>query len=294
MTAPGRILVVGGDGRIGAALCRYLRGAGETVSATTRRQDAPEGSVFLDLGEDPGTWTLPPDVRAAVLCAAASGIDRCENDPAATARINVEAVCDLAARLPQAAFMVFLSTSQVFDGSLAFPEPDAPVSPPTQYGRQKALAEGRLLAEFPSRVAVLRLTKVFDARGALAAGWTRALLRGEPVEPFSDMVFSPVPLSSVAACVRLLLDRRCAGVFHWSGERDVSYTDFALALARRLGAEPGLVRPVSAAKQGKWAGPPRTALGMKRTKDVLGVAPPEVAWTLASESEYAGGDEVSC
>ena len=93
-----RVLVVGGDGKIGAALCTRLLEQGHSVIKTTRRSDpdAPvrrnEEIVNLDL-RDP---TLPDaawvggQIDVVYLIAAITGAINCEQDPRAWL-VNAEA-----------------------------------------------------------------------------------------------------------------------------------------------------------------------------------------------------------
>src|SRR5690606_26325829 len=113
----------------------------------------------LDLADDPPRWRLPEDVAVAFLCAAVTALRSCEADPAGTARANVEHTARLASMLVgRGAFVVFLSSNLVFDGSEPRRRADAPTCPATEYGRQKAAAEGALLAM--GGVSIVRLTKV--------------------------------------------------------------------------------------------------------------------------------------
>jgi dTDP-4-dehydrorhamnose reductase len=87
----------------------------------------------------------------------------CEENYPATYAINVTATVELAERLIEAgAFVVFLSTNLVFDGTLPRGLPITRLNPQTAYGQQKAEAEQTLLDMAPDCVAIVRLTKVLD------------------------------------------------------------------------------------------------------------------------------------
>ena len=63
---------------------------------------------------------------------------------------------------------------------------------------------------------------------------------------FTDLMFAPVPIALVVAAVAALLADRARGIFQLSGPRDISYSEAAHFLARRLvptNADRGHERP---------------------------------------------------
>lgn len=238
--------MLGRDGLLGAGLAASLTAHGQEVLGTSRRTGAlPPGTQTLDLSGDLTGWTPPQDLDTAFLCAAVTSLARCRQDPAQTFRVNVDNTLRAAERLLRTgAFVVFPSSNLVFDGERPLRRAEETPCPRTEYGRQKAEAEKRLLALGPG-VAVVRLTKVLAPAPALLAGWREALLSGRPVEPFRDMVFSPVSLSFAVRALRAVAEAREGGIWQVSASADLSYAQAAGRLCRLLGAEPSLLRPVS-------------------------------------------------
>ncbi len=239
-----RVLVIGGDGLIGHALTRRLAGQRQEVLATTRRPDhVSPARLLLDLSCDAPNWRPPPDCSVAFLCAAITSQEQCLRDPAGTEQVNVTRTLELARCLFEAGiFVVFLSTNLVFDGANPMSKiSDAP-SPQTEYGRQKALAEQSLLA-LGSRVAVVRLTKVFHGGMPLLQKWAKALRQGETIFPLNDLRCSPVSLDFVLHALDRIGGKFASGIFQVSGERDVAYAEIAADLARRLNVDERLVQP---------------------------------------------------
>lgn len=276
-------LVVGGDSLVGAALTRQLQRARQPVVATTRRSEsATRPRIYLDLAASPSDWRLPDSIDTAVLCAAASKSDACERDPVGTQRINVEGTVALAeAVVDRGGRVLFLSSNQVFDGITPFPAPDHPVCPVTEYGRQKAETETKLLARHASAVSVLRMTKVLGAHNPLFTGWMQELRRGGVIRPFRDMYISPVPVTAVLSIVALILERSLAGIFHLSAERDVSYEEAAQCAMRNAGGEPRQLEACDAHDVLRDRPfPRRSALGLDGLIETFGVQPPAADWTL--------------
>ncbi len=174
----------------------------------------------------------------------------CRADPLNTWRVNVEAQARIAEQaLSRGAFVIFPSTTQVFDGSRAFPKPEDPCSPGTIYGQQKVEAESALLRH-GNGVAVVRLGKVIGRHLKLFESWRRDLARGETINAFDDLVMAPIAMTKVVNGLATLGSKRASGIWHLCGRDDISYFDAAEHLASRLGARASLVRPTSAAEAG--------------------------------------------
>jgi dTDP-4-dehydrorhamnose reductase len=274
-------LVVGVDSMVGGALLRRLKRGRTPVVGTSRRPGRPKDSIFLDLSDDLSGWNPPGGVQTAFLCAGVTRLQACSEQPIASAKINVEGILQIARKLrDQGAFVVFLSSNQVFDGTVACRKESDFVCPTTEYGRQKAEAE-RQLRDVGAVDAVVRFTKILGAVTPLFLDWTAALRRNESIRAFSDMTFAPVPLSFVTSVLQLVGVMRLSGTFHVSGDRDVSYLQAALAGAKALGLNGGLVSGVDGA--GEVLGDAlhrHTTLEMENLRTALGIVPPGVDWTI--------------
>lgn len=236
------LLIVGGDGLIGNSLRQVCRERNLPYHATSRRSDTGEDMLPMDIAKEPPCWQLPAGIEVAVICAAATSISVCQAEPIRTHRINVEAPA-LLAQLLQAkgSAVIFLSTSLVLGGHRKAARWDDPLQPETMYGRQKAEAELRVAQTGP-RVAILRLTKVVHPNLRLFTAWATKLKSGLVIEPFSDMVFSPIPLALVTMAILQIADTFEPGIFQLSGDRDISYAAAANLLAERLNVSTALVQ----------------------------------------------------
>ncbi len=242
------LLLIGGDSLIGSALVDGAASHAIPVFATSRRRGS--GLLPLDLASFPEQWTPPEATRVAIICGAMTSIKDCELDPGLSSRVNVGSPVAIARAVQEAGgAVVFLSTNLVFGGKTDAPSWDAPLSPATLYGQQKAEAEAAILATGP-RAAIVRLTKVVHPGMALFSGWVRALLQGQIVEPFEDMLFSPVALEEVTGCLLRLATDFEPGIFHLSGDQDISYAQAARWLAQEARVSELLVRPKECKKAG--------------------------------------------
>ncbi len=280
-----RILIVGGDSNIGSALRARLTELGFDVIATSRRSGNSHSSstVFLDLA-NPDGWTAPGGISTSIFCAAVTSTQKCKQEPQESRRINIFNTEKIAGQLAAGGSrIIFLSTNLVFDGLEPYKSVEAPVCPTTEYGFQKAEAERRLLG-LGDATCVARLTKVICATTALIVQWKESLQKGLPIHPFSDMVFSPIPLNFLSDALIRLIEKPYSGIIQISGAADISYLDFAKQLASRLQADAALVQPALASQLSTMLEPPpaHTVLDSSTLRAVLGMEPPDVSGALAS------------
>lgn len=283
----GSVLIVGGDGKVGRALAEQVASSGQTVITTSRRMEPAAHVLPLDLAGDVDAWPIPDNVTSAVICAAIPLIDACEKAPVGTARVNVVGTLALVRRLVERnVFTVFCSTNQVFDGETPHTPAETPQSPRSEYGRQKTRVEQELLS-IGNLCAVVRFTKILEPNAALLTRWRDALQSGGTIEPFVDMRMAPVPLATAASTLRLIADRRAGGIWQVSGDRDVTYSEAAMLLAKKLGARSDQLRPISALESGRVTAhlPRNTTLCVERLRREFGLEPPAVEWTIDSTLE---------
>ncbi len=258
-----KVLVVGADSQIGAALLAGLPPERYEVAGTSRRPQASGAARwFYDLAQ--------PDHRlplhrfdTVVLCAAISNMARCDNEADECRRLNVDNTCRLIGEAVAAGcHVVFLSSNTVFDGSRPFYTVDDATAPLNNYGRFK-LAVEQYIAALPGPMpapaaagaqaaaavrasgsaAVLRLSKVITPDAPFIVNWERAAAAGEPVRAFHNKLLSPIALDHVVAGIATMIDWRQRGVYHLAGDEEVSYAEFA---RRHFAADPVKLQLVDA------------------------------------------------
>jgi dTDP-4-dehydrorhamnose reductase len=271
-------LIIGANGIIGSALFSRLQSQGAAVWGTSKRSDINQENIFaFNLLDDPATApfaTHPFDI--VYLCAGVCRMALCEDDPITTSKINIDGMMSVARYFrDKGAFVVFLSTNQVFAGDQSFVPDDAPHQPLNEYGRQKAIVEQQIRTQCP-RSAIVRLTKVVEPNMQMISNWMTRLKEHQPVEAFHDMMLAPVTLRQVLDVIVNVGQEKRSGCYQVSGAEDVSYFDVANYLATQLNRPATLVQSVSAVDKGikKTFLPRFTTLSCSSTIALCGQKPP--------------------
>ncbi|MBI3251584.1 MAG: sugar nucleotide-binding protein [Candidatus Andersenbacteria bacterium] len=196
-----------------------------------------KNDIFLraDITNPPAAALQAVAQATHIVCATHLGsIDECAADPAATSRVNVEAVRSILRQADSRAVPVYISSNMVFSGEQAgYREDDVP-APSTEYGRQKMEMESWIQKNFPRHV-IVRLTKVYGLGrndGTLFTGWYQALKAGEPIKAVEDMVVAPVFVGDVARTMAALIQANEHGIFHMPGPVSASLFSLAVAAAK--------------------------------------------------------------
>ena len=206
-----RIIVLGSGGRLGAALVREWRAAGEDVTGFARAE--------LDLGDDERLRaTLAPlGFDVLVNCAALTNVDLCETEPELAHRINAHAVKTLAEIASTGGGRVIhVSTDYVFDGAkqTSYVEEDA-AEPISVYGASKRAGEIALLEVSDKHLAV-RVSWVFGPdRPSFIDGILKRALEHDHAEAIADKVAVPTYTLDAAHLLRpFLADIPAGGLLH--------------------------------------------------------------------------------
>ena len=227
-------LIVGGDSVIGSELGRFWSAKGVVFHSTTRRKDRVSPKrPYVDLATRDWSALNLQRYAGVVLCAGISREADCRMERRATHSVNVMSTDSLVSMLnDRSRFILFLSSSQVFDGLKPNRSIHDEPSPVSEYGKQKAAAEKIVLGS--SKGAVLRITKVLHQDWDLLRWWKTNLLRDYQIEAFTNRYFSPVELEKVIYKVDSLVTDQSCGLKHISGRPEISFFDFAVGLADQL------------------------------------------------------------
>lgn len=178
--------------------------------------------------------------KLVINAAAYTAVDKAEADEAVATQVNGAAPGEIAQAAAEiGAAFVHLSTDYVFEGSGTAPwRFDVPTAPLGAYGRSKLAGEEAVRAVEGAH-AIVRTSWVFSAHGN---NFVKTMLRlsetRDWLEIVADQVGGPTPAREIARAAlaigrALLLDPDKAGTYHYSGEPDVSWADFAREIFRQ-------------------------------------------------------------
>lgn len=244
-----RMVVTGASGALGwrvcQAACQHWQVLGVRRTVRPQHDRAAWNWLTADLTQPEAASQLlrHASPAAVVHCAAEANTRAAQEQPQAAWRINVTATEQLAEACGNLGCrLVFTSTDLVFDGRGAPYAEERPVSPISEYGRQKAEAEQRLRARH-SEAVVCRLPLLLAPP---APGGSSALqvlvdaLRGARQQRmFVDEFRTPLCAHSAAAGLLLAVDR-ARGTWHLAGSR-VSRYELGLMIARAVSAPQDLI-----------------------------------------------------
>lgn len=281
-----KILVTGANGLLGQKLVALLSSKDEvTLIATGRGSNRnPPGSysyLSCDLTSEEAVRNLIqkalPD--CVIHCAAMTQVDDCQLDQVTCTAVNVSATsylinaCELIG-----AYMLYVSTDFVFDGSNGpLTEEDKP-NPISFYGESKLKAE-KLVQASSLKWAIARTVLVYGvahdmSRSNIVLWVKKSLEQGKPIKVVNDQWRTPTLVEDLALGCWLVVKDRHEGIFHISGEGMVSPFDIAMKTAGFFGLDKSLITPVDAStftQPGKR--PPKTGFKIDKAKSILGFKP---------------------
>jgi len=248
---PKTFLVTGGSGFIGGHVLAAAVAADWRVVNADRIEVAPISGVefrAIDIADGPAVAALIAAITpgAIIHCAAIGDVDHSEREPDLAWRVNVDGTANIArAASRTGARLILLSTSTVFDGRAGRYGEDDPPNPINVYGRTKAAAEHAVRVLHPAAL-IARISMAYGyPRTGGASFLTRVeqkLRAGEPADQPADEFRTPIDVLTCADALLELAGSDIGGVLHLGPRQRISRYDFALKLARRLGADSALVQ----------------------------------------------------
>ena len=245
-----RLLITGATGTLGAAFARICEERGLPYRLTGRAElDICDEASIANALHRVEPWAL---INAAGFVRVADA----EREQEACFAANAEAAGKLARACAAAGIpLVTFSSDLVFDGALGRPydEEDA-VGPVCAYGRSKAEAERRVLAE-GARSLVIRTSAFFGPwdRYNFARDVLTRLARGGPVRACRRTQVSPTFVPDLChAALDLLIDGE-TGLWHLANAGRLSWHEFARRVAEGAGYDPALVVAANAPRDSSTA-----------------------------------------
>lgn len=174
-------------------------------------------------------------------CAAYTAVDKAETDRESAFQINGAAVGKLAAHAAAVnALFITVSTDYVFNGNGTSPYlPSDATDPINYYGESKAVGEQLALVNNPNSI-IIRTSWVYSRFGN---NFVKTMMRlmGErsSLHVVGDQIGAPTYAADLAAAIMHMVAQKVAGnkhsgIYHYSNNGNISWYDFAVAIAKLI------------------------------------------------------------
>jgi dTDP-4-dehydrorhamnose reductase len=230
------VLVTGATGLLGSTLIPLLQERGHQV---TRLGYTHATDLNADLTIYEQTVRALDQVRPGVIInlTALTDVDRCETHPQEAYLLNVKPVENLCAWMQAAihpCHLIQISSDQVYDG--AGPHTEGELTIRNHYAMSK------LAGEFAAGIVsstILRTNFVGRSQCEGRASFTDwlhgNLCSMSPINVFDDVMFSPLSIGTLCACIERSIIERPLGIFNLGSRDGMSKADFAFAFAAATG-----------------------------------------------------------
>ncbi len=269
-----KILVTGAAGQLGTELRNVLE---QKMPGLTLYTDIRE----LDLTDADAVhrFIIDNEISHVVNCAAYTAVDKAEQEPALCAKINTDAIKNIATVASDYGVKVIhISTDYVFDGTNHTPYRESDkVNPISTYGSTKRKGEMVLLSMSPDAV-ILRTAWLYSPYGK---NFVKTMLKlgseRSELGVVSDQIGTPTYAKDLANAIYTILTARqwVPGIYHFSDEGVCSWYDFTKSIMRIAGITNCQVNPISTADYPTAAiRPPYSVLDKTRIKKTYGITIP--------------------
>ncbi|MBN1410999.1 MAG: SDR family oxidoreductase [Spirochaetales bacterium] len=232
-----RVIITGATGLLGRAVYNEFSACPDYRVTGLGYKRATPPLVSMDL-TDPGTVRhfladAEPDIL--IHCAAERKPDISEKEAEGTYNLNVRATETIAESCNEAgAFLVYISTDYVFDGTSPPYDESSKTNPLNNYGKSKLSGEKAVRDQCPDS-ALLRVTLLYggeetpgESGVSIIAG---NVVSGKNLVMDNWQVKYPLFTPDLAVVIRELVEYRIDhpdfhGIFHWSGDRP--YTKYEM------------------------------------------------------------------
>jgi dTDP-4-dehydrorhamnose reductase len=218
-----RIVILGADGRLGAALRRDYRENFDAVGLNRAQLDLAKSDQIRDR-----LSSFEFDVL--INCAAMTNVDLCESKQAEAFAVNADAPKVLAEICTEKnAKLIHFSTDYVFDGEKREPYIEDDVARPISvYGESKRAGEENVIA-MQDRHLVVRVSWVFGPdRPSFIDAMIKRARAEEKIDAVADKFSTPTFTSDIAKMLTQFFDVDVPdGILHFANSGECSWQEYA-------------------------------------------------------------------
>ncbi len=225
------VLITGARGLVGPYLVEAFEKLGNVCTNARVEGDFPGDLSDARKAREVIEGAAP---NIVVHAAAKTNVDACEDDPDDADRNNRLATSNIIAALRDEAYLVYLSTDQVYPDKTGLHVEDE-ANPVNAYGQSKFEGEVAALAH---RQSIVARTNLFgpsrvEGRKSLSDFVIDSLVARQSITLFEDVLFSPLHVVTLAQTLVEMVQAGLTGVFNVSSRDGMSKADFATSIAAR-------------------------------------------------------------
>ncbi|MFT3679731.1 MAG: dTDP-4-dehydrorhamnose reductase [Ferruginibacter sp.] len=256
-----KVLVTGSNGLLGQHLVKLLlettsheviaTGRGKSRLPFEKKRQYNYHSLDITDGIAVNDFVLEQKPGAVIHCAAMTQPDPCEQHPVECWNINVTGTRFLisAAQNINSRF-IYISTDFVFDGAGGPYKETDNTGPVNYYGSSKLAAE-KAVMESKLQWSIIRTVLVYGnvlvGNRSNIVSWVKENLEnGRPIKVVNDQWRTPTYVEDLAKGVLLVLEKNVTGIYHISGQEQMTPYDMAMAVAGYLRMDKSLMTQVNA------------------------------------------------
>lgn len=275
-----RVLVTGGSGPIGSNYVKYFIEKGDEVHYTTFNnimeiEGASRYTINFEKANEIKKTIKEIEPELIVHTVALPSVDLCEIDKILAYKINVEGTRTvLESSRALDSFIIYISTTAVFDGTKGvYYETDVP-NPINNYARTKLLAEELVRGSGLGHI-ILRTDQPYGwiADGQKQNSVIRALNKirnNETLNEVVDWYNNPTLLRDLINATDQLLKNGKEGTYNAVGPDYINRYEWSLLVAEIFGENNALVRPISYSNLNLAAKRPNTNASSDKIKREVG------------------------
>lgn len=232
-----KIIVTGASGFVGRALVSYLCKEKLAVYPIFRNHVITHANArYCDLRDYDSVKKIISDIDPSVIvhCAATSSIELCEKESFDSWENNVLSTFILARSLTNSVHFLFLSTSEVFDGTSGGYKEDSLRNPVHWYGHTKSASEDIVRKIIPTHT-ILRLSYQYgyDREGKnFIHCATQKLEQDKPVSASDDLVSTPTYIGTTVSAIYEIILNRITGIYNIADKDSMSKYELIFNLAQ--------------------------------------------------------------
>lgn len=246
---PEKTFVLGANGFIGGYFLKKYRSFYPDCMGSSYKDDEHLRKINL----------LEPDIqhlnlkskgyKNALICAAVTKVDRCENNPEQSFAINVEGTLRVIEQLiNDDIHPIYFSSDYVFDGFTGNYSETSPVNPINLYGSHKAAVEKAIPQICGDNYTILRLSKIFstdDNTTSFLSGMFSDIISGKTVKAAFDQIFCPTLIEDLLHITMEIQAKNLKGLFNICSPQVISRYELAMKIALHCKVDPGKIERIS-------------------------------------------------